>query len=442
MITTFTGAAGSSLAVTFTASATLFKDTGSSTFTAVVTGAEGDVAYAWDFDADGTVDSTDASPTWSDIPLGLHAVSLTVTAGGESVSFSAADLIDVRPSTTYVATDSAPAYPYATPATAAHTLQEAVNAVWATDDDRGTVIVADGTYEVAAGSVWTRIVKNVEVKSENGPASTILHPAPGTSSNRRILYVRHAGALVHGFTLENGDWYSYSYGDSGGGALRVSLGTVSNCVVRKSSGSDQGGAVSLYGGLVTHCEIYGNTSYRGNNPGAACGGGVYMTGGTLAHSTVTNNNASNGGNIFITGGTVRDCLIADGRGRRAANPGQGIYMTGGTVERCAVRANGVREAFDAGVARGIDHAPRGLRHLGTEQDAAHDACDRRDRGRWRRRQLRPFATLAVRNHARARNDSRRDRPHYPRGKRHDRSRRVCGEFHFRNARRQGRASAG
>ncbi|MBQ6923164.1 MAG: PKD domain-containing protein, partial [Kiritimatiellae bacterium] len=349
----FTGAAGSSLAVTFTASATLFKDAGSPAFTAVVTGAEGDVAYAWDFDADGTVDSTDASPTWADVPLGLHSVSLTVTAGGESASFSAADLIDVRPSTTYVATDSAPAYPYATPATAAHTLQEAVNAVWATDDDRGTVIVADGTYEVAAGSVWTRIVKNVEVKSENGPASTILHPAPGTSSNRRVLYVRHAGALVHGFTLENGDWYSYSYGDSGGGALRVSLGTVSNCVVRKSSGSDYGGAVSLYGGLVTHCEIYGNTSYRGNNNGAACGGGVYMTGGTLAHSTVTNNTASNGGNIYMTNGSVRDCLVADGSGKRAANPGQGIYMTAGTVERCVVRANGVRDAGNSQLGGGI-----------------------------------------------------------------------------------------
>ena len=109
--------------------------------------------------------------------------------------------------------------------------------------------------------------------------------------------------------------------------------------MRKSSGSDYGGAVSLYGGLVTHCEIYGNTSYRGNNGGAACGGGVYMTGGTLAHSTVTNNTASNGGNIYMTNGSVRDCLVADGSGKRAANPGQGIYMTGGTVERCVVRAN-------------------------------------------------------------------------------------------------------
>ena len=349
----FTGAAGSSLAVTFTASATLFKDVGLSVFTAVVTGASGEVAYAWDFDADGTVDSTEASPTWADIPLGLHSVSLTVTAGGESASFALADLIDVRPATTYVATDSAPAYPYATPATAAHTLQEAVNAVWATDVDRGTVIVADGTYEVAAGSVWTRVVRNIELKSVNGPASTILHPAPGSSSNRRVLYVRHADAFVHGFTLENGAWYGYDYGDSGGGALRVSLGTVSNCVVRKSSGSDNGGAVSLYGGLVTHCEIYGNTSYRSNNGGAACGGGVYMTGGTLAHSTVTNNTASNGGNIYMTGGTVRDCLIADGSGKRAANPGQGIYMKGGTVERCVVRANGVRDAANSQTGGGI-----------------------------------------------------------------------------------------
>ena len=349
----FTGAAGSSLAVTFTASATLFKDVGSSVFTAVVTGASGEVAYAWDFDADGMVDSSEASPTWADIPLGLHSVSLTVTAGGESASFALADLIDVRPSTTYVATDSAPAYPYATPATAAHTLQEAVNAVWATDDDRGTVIVADGTYEVAAGSVWTRVVRNIEVKSVNGPASTILHPAPGSASNRRVLYVRHANAFVHGFTLENGAWYGYDYGDSGGGALRVSLGTVSNCVIRNSSGSDNGGALSLYGGLVTHSEIYGNTSYRGNNGGAACGGGVYMTGGTLAHSTVTNNTSSNGGNIYMTSGTVRDCLVADGRGKRTANPGQGIYMTGGTVERCVIRANGVRDAANSQTGGGI-----------------------------------------------------------------------------------------
>ena len=344
---------GSGLSVTFTASAYTFKNTGSPVFSAAVTGATGDISYAWDFDGDGTVDSTEASPTWANVPPGLHDVSLTVTSDGESASFAISDVIDVKPTTTYVATDSAPAYPYATPATAAHTLQEAINAVWATDEDRGTVIVSDGTYEVVAGSVWTKVAKNVEVRSENGPASTILHPAPGSTSNRRVMIVGHANALVHGFTIANGNWYSFTYGDTGGGGLRITAGVVSNCVLRSNSGSDNGGALHLQGGLITHCEIYGNTSYRGNNVSVSKGGAAYITGGTLAHSVVTNNNASNGGNIYMIGGTVRDCLVADGRGRTTITPGAGIYMTAGTVERCVIRDNGIVDSNNSKTGGGV-----------------------------------------------------------------------------------------
>jgi hypothetical protein len=86
-----------------------------------------------------------------------------------------------------------------------------------------------------------------------------------TAANYRVMLVNHAKAFVTGFTMEKGKWDSYAYGDEGCGALRVIAGIVSNCVIRNSNGNDLGGGVNLRGGTITHCEIYGNRAYRGNN---------------------------------------------------------------------------------------------------------------------------------------------------------------------------------
>ena len=329
------------LAVAIAAASATVKAGGPAVLSATLSKAGSSTAYSWDFDSDGTVDSTEASPTIPSMTAGVHAVCLTVTQDGETATATRA--IRALPATNYVVEANAnAAWPYATRATAAANLQDAIDAVWAEDGgDRGVVIVADGTYEAPSGAMWTRVVRNVEVKSENGPGATILHPAPGSGSNRRVLFVGHGSALVHGFTIKNGNWYSYTYGDTGGGGLRVSSGTVSNCILRANSGSDNGGALHLTGGLVTHCEIYGNTAYRGNNAAIAKGGAAYVTGGTLAFSVVTNNTSTSGSNLYISGGKVQDCLVADGRGKTTSSAGVGVYMTAGTVERCTIRDNGL-----------------------------------------------------------------------------------------------------
>ena len=60
--------------------------------------------YEWDFDNDGTVDSTDENPTYVYSSAGTYAVKLTVTdSDGRSISYTKADYITVSPNSVPVA---------------------------------------------------------------------------------------------------------------------------------------------------------------------------------------------------------------------------------------------------------------------------------------------------------------------------------------------------
>ena len=332
----------------FRLSGTRLGPSGSATATAIVEGASGAVSYEWYLD--GVLQGA-TGPTFAfDAPAtpGAHALRLVVTSGGESASYEEAAAFAVLPVVTYANANGSDTFPYDTREKGAHYLQDAVDACWCADDAPGTVRVAPGTYPV--DGIWTKLMKAVRVISEEGPAATILKARNNADPNqlRHVLYIAHEGAVVSGFTIRDADWYSLNGGNAPG-AIQMSAGTVTNCVITNNRGGGNGdnvvggGGVELSGGTVADCIIRGNWSVYNNNGSTGQGGGVRMTGG-LVHGCVISNNwaACNpcGSGVWMNNGTLSNCVVAANYVKGNDRQGIGIAMKGGTVTRCHIWGNG------------------------------------------------------------------------------------------------------
>ena len=334
-----------SFAVAFPTTPYTFLDDGSATLVASVSGTPGGETYEWFVDGVRLEGETGAAVTLSGLGYGRHAVKVVARRGGDEAAFEIADLVTVVPDTVYVSQSGSATFPYDTSAKATASIKDAVAAVYATDEHQGRVVVApsDATGYLVDAFVIP-VVKNVIIESTDGPEATLIKCTnPVNNDGRRAFELRHAGAVVSGFTIYNGSWYDLVLGDSGSGALQIYDGTVSNCVLRGIRGCRNGGAARLYGGLLTHCVIT-NCYSRYNNDGTANGGGIYMAGGTVAYSLVRDCRAGDnetGAGIYIKGGVVRDSEISGcyPLASGAAKSGGGIFMSGGLVERCVITNN-------------------------------------------------------------------------------------------------------
>src|SRR5882672_6225294 len=114
---------------------------------------------------------------------------------------------ELAAATLYVSqTSPNPAPPYATWETAAHTVQEAVDA--ASDGD--TVLVAEGEYRLAA---QISIAKAIVLRSDMGADRTLLNG----QNNTRCLWISNSVAVVDGFKIWRG--YEGSGGVLAGGVV-------------------------------------------------------------------------------------------------------------------------------------------------------------------------------------------------------------------------------
>ena len=293
-------------------------------FTSLVTGADtGGLSFAWDFDADGLIDLSGpayATATGRYTSVGVYAVSLQVTnAAGESATATRPACVNATgASTVYVATDSLPAPPYATWATAAASIADALTQV----TDGGEVVVSNGLYSAGAGIVLDR---RVWLHSVGGPAATTIDGG----NTARCLRVTAAGCRIDGFTLTGGRT------DTGAGVYAAADAVLSNCVIRGNHADANGGGAYLdQGGTLVDCVVTGNTA-------AANGGGLYFLRGGLAdRCRVSGNHApgGHGGGAYVYYlGSLRNTVV---NGNEAGGNGGGVHTEyGGTLEQCTVAGN-------------------------------------------------------------------------------------------------------
>lgn len=219
------------------------------------------------------------------------------------------------------AAGSNPVAPYATWATAAADIQDAINVASAGD----IVLVTNGVYAaggmVVNGTLTNRVALTLPLTltSVNGYKTTLIQGAwdPVTTNGPgavRCAYVSD-GAVLNGFTLQNGatlstgDAYSGGPLESGGGVwCNSTSGIVADCVLTNNSAIYGGGIAygtlnnslelcnlatyggGAYGATLNNCTVANNIALTVNGVGGSKGAGTY--GGIARNSMIINNYAN------------------------------------------------------------------------------------------------------------------------------------------------------
>ena len=227
-----------------------------------------------------------------------------------------------------------PSPPYTNWATAAQTIQEAVDAAQAGD----AVLVVGGVYDTGGravvGTMTNRVAidKPIWVESLMGPEVTVIQGYQLSSNLNgdgaiRCVYLAD-GATLSGFTLTNGATRTsgdYYLEQSGGGVWCESTNaTVTNCILIGNSASDSGGGAET--GTLNTCTLTRNW--------AGIGGGADVS--TLNNCTLASNSVSwYGGGAFYS--TLNNCTLT---GNAAYNNGGGAFA--GTLNNCTLTGNSAR----------------------------------------------------------------------------------------------------
>jgi hypothetical protein len=238
--------------------------------------------------------------------------------------------------TLYVSLGSTnPTPPYTNWATAAMSIQAAVNVAAAND----AVLVTNGVYPG-----YVSVTTALTLLSVNGPQFTIIN---GGGTNRCVDLTE--GASLTGFTLTNG----YVQDGNGGGVECASKNAfLTNCLIVGNSATNDGGGA--YGSTLYNCTLSGNEALN-------MGGGAY--GATLYNCTLTGNsatflnpfgggacvctlyNCTLSGNSAVWGGgasgsTLYNCTLTGNSAGNGVAPGSGGGASGSTLYNCTLSGNG------------------------------------------------------------------------------------------------------
>ena len=237
-------------------------------------------------------------------------------------------------------------------------------AVTAATENSDVIHVAAGTY-----STTTQLGPNLKAKliGMGATRDAVIIQSAGTYRTLRMA----AGSWVENVTIVGeGTWQADK-----GGAIEMSGGTVTNCVVRdgtaKANGNVAGG--NLYvnndAAIVTDCEIYGGSATnRGGNvyldKGLVCncviyggvspnniGGNIYQYGGTVSNCVIYGGTAKNdGGNVRMNGaGIIVDCVISNGTVLANEKKGANVYMDStAKMSRCRLVGGANTAGYNGG----------------------------------------------------------------------------------------------
>jgi hypothetical protein len=233
------------------------------------------------------------------------------------------------------------------------TIQDGVTA----SNPGDTVLVASGTYTGPGNRDITFGGKSIVLRSENGPAVTVLDVQGNAAEpHRGVVFQSHEGpgAVLEGFQIINGYMSmlpSSKAAGSGGnpasahdysaGGVRVQLSsspTIRDCIIRSCYSQFTGGGMSIEissSPLVTHCTFVGCTS-------GIQGGGISIetvSEPTLVDCVVTGNHSKTGGGIaFYATATVQGCVVSGNTAERGGGI-ECIFPSAPALERCIVWGN-------------------------------------------------------------------------------------------------------
>ncbi|RKY14799.1 MAG: hypothetical protein DRP82_03210 [Planctomycetota bacterium] len=236
-------------------------------------------SWEWDFDNDGTVDSTDQNPTYTYSSPGWYTVRLTVSDGTSSDSCVKEMYIQVAANVYYVdGVNGDDANSGLDWSDAFATIGKALSVA----GDYELVLVADATYNETNLKFDGKKIYLKGVDHNSAGAQPVIDCQGGG----RAFYFgsgETGDSVVDNFTIKNGS-------DNEGGAIycESSSPTIINCVFSDNS-ADYGGAVfckSASSAMVTNCTFSGND--------ANVGGAVYCSGSspTITNCTFSDNKAS------------------------------------------------------------------------------------------------------------------------------------------------------
>jgi hypothetical protein len=250
----------------------------------------------------------------------LRALPTRLFAAALLLAIATRALADVH----YVGANSTnPTPPYTSWATAAATIQDAVDVATAGDE----IVVSNGMYATGGravdGTMTNRVAvdKPLTLRSVNGPQWTIIqgYQVPGTTNGDgaiRCVYLAN-GSSLSGFTLTNGATRAVNdyptNRESFGGAVwceSTNAVVVSNCILAGNSAYGDGGS---YQGTLHNCQLSGNSS------GSAAVRGVL-------NNCVLSGNLSDGAHSCL----LNHCTVT-------ANSGSGAVLS--TLNNCTLTAN-------------------------------------------------------------------------------------------------------
>lgn len=242
----------------------------------------------------------------------LYDITLIVTnvtgEGTQVLTNTLQKCLLVAPLTNYVDNVSvSPVAPYATPATAATNLEDAV--AWTLAGS--TVLMSDGDYPTAAKII---LDKELRITSRNGASRTRVYGQP--SKTHAVFLLNDPQAFISGITISDG--LMEAPGQIGGGVcIGGKGGVVEDCVITNNIATGYeyfggGVGISSSAGRMSRCVI----AYNQNTGFYSPGSGVAISAGILENCLVYSNRSTHTsgdrgcGGVRLSGsGVVRNCTI-------------------------------------------------------------------------------------------------------------------------------------